>query len=201
MDAVVKNKEESDPRKNLWSASDIGAFRTPLLLDLGWEVISHKKGGGEREIKVQICYSHSLKRHHFSESRSCVSWRFPAPAAVSLLRCGIALQCYLLSLTVLGEQFFSTFAPGCSLPPGLSPALTDSLFPTTQWRHIDFSRRGPPPRHAPAHTETSQTLLPFIHPKAPCIPYFPFSLFLPSTCTCAVIKKHARVHTPHFSFH
>ena len=67
---TVKNKEESDPRKNLWSASAIGAFRTPFLPDLGWKVISHKKGGGKREIKVQIRYSHSLKRHHFSESRS-----------------------------------------------------------------------------------------------------------------------------------
>ena len=143
MDAVVKNKEESDPRKNLWSASDNGAFRTPLLPDLGWEVISHKKGGGEREIKVQICYSHSLKRHHFSESRSCVSWRFPAPAAVSLLRCGIALQCYLLSLTVLGEQFFSTFAPGCSLPPG-SESCTHGLFvPHHPVETHRFFRAGP----------------------------------------------------------
>lgn len=47
-----------------------GCLGQPFPPDLGWEGIAHKKGGGQREIRVQICYSPSLKGLSFSESGS-----------------------------------------------------------------------------------------------------------------------------------
>ena len=127
MDTVVNSKEESDPRKKLWSASDVGAFRTPLLPNVGWEVISHKKGGGKREIKVQICYSHSSKRHHFLESRSCVSWRFPAPAGSFSPALGNCLTVLVFVTHGSGRAVLLYLCIGCILPPG-SESCTHALF-------------------------------------------------------------------------
>lgn len=196
-----KKQNEPAPRKNLWSANNTGEFRIPLLPDLGWEVISHKRGGGKREIKVHTCYSPSLKRHHFSESTSSISWKSPAPAgsfSTALWNCltvlsfvthssGRAVLLYLCTMVPSSSRIWVLHSRTlCSLPPNGA---------------IDCSRQGPPPRDAPAYIQTSQMPLVFIHPKAPCPLHIPFSLFLPSTCTYAIIKKIARVHTPHFSFH
>ena len=46
---------------------------------------------------------------------------------MSLLLCGIALQCCLFPLIALRKQFSSTFAPGCSLPPD-SESCTHGLW-------------------------------------------------------------------------
>lgn len=75
-----KQRGVSSQEKPAVSKRTLGAFRRALLLDLGWEEISHKKGRGKREIQVWICYSPSLKGHCFSESRSCLSRKSPAPA-------------------------------------------------------------------------------------------------------------------------
>ena len=177
MDTVVNSKEESDPRKNLWSASNTGTFRTPLLPNVGWEVISHKKGGGKREIKVQICYSHSLKRHHFLESRSCVSWRFPAPVGSFSTVLGNCLT--VLSFVTRGSRrpVLLYLCIGCILPPG-SESCT---------------------RHCSLFTSAQSG-------SAACIPRLLASsaflyLFIPSTRTLPIIKRYARTYTRHPSFH
>ena len=166
MDTVVKKKkmrerDESDPWKKLWSASDIGAFRTPFFLDLGWEVISHKKGGGKREIKVQICYSYSLKRHHFLESRSCVSWNFPATEGSFSAALGNCLT--VLAFVTRGSgRAVLCLCTRVQASSRLWVLHSRTLCASPTNGDIDFSRQVPAPRDAPAHIETSQMLLPFI---------------------------------------
>ena len=162
MDTVVKSKEESNPRKNLWSASKTGTFRTPLLPDLGWEVISHKKGGGKREIKVQLCHSHSLKRHHFLESRSCVSWNFPATEGSFSAALGNCLTVLAFVTRGSGRAVLLCLCTRVQASSRLWVLHSRTLCASPTNGDIDFSRQVPAPRDGPAHIETSQMLLPFI---------------------------------------